>query len=1317
MAVAQIATQLTTGSGVTATFTNPTTAGSLIVAVGVTFNKGTAFANGDVTDSKSNTYTLHVDNHRGFGLPGSGIWYNDGGTRGSSHTVTFNDGSGTNIVVVYEITGQAASPADATTKATGTDAATPFDVTAAAAISGSQIAIYGVGLDTGATATWSPPTGYTEGGAQGNGAGVVGESAYKLNETGTPTVGGAWAGGGVSAGAEVFATFKLAAASGGTVVLADATASASGATIPYQIGYIKQIGTVANTTGATTAAITVAAPGVVAGDTIVISGSSDNSGTNGAVQTISVADNSAQAGTANTYTVQTPHGIADPGAANAGQEGWLAVCVVTRPLATGDTITTTFANSTAAKAIRADQYSGVLTSTPVLAGTYTHTDNQTTTSTSVAASPNAPGQAFIGAVCVEGGTADSFTQDSDTTNGTWVNPGRIGAGTTTSGATLNPIYKIVTASGAQTYNPTLGTARDSTSVALVLDKAPITATAAVTLAGATAAASGDVVTGSGSGTVVLAAATIAATATETITGTAATTLAGVTVAASGGGYGAVTLAAATATATAVETISGTAGVTLAAYTVAATNITNRFVATASTNGHYLKDQLGSAILVCGNSPQNGVVNWTLANWDTFFADQQTRGFNASQIHAVYNFQADAQTSTSPFGNNSTLGSPGANYWATVDSVISKAATYGVTVFLTLIDNITCGASVASTTDANCYSYGTFLGNRYKTASNIVWVVGNDFDSSQYTARNPKYGQMVQGIRDAGDTHLLTVWNNTVAGNDNTYWDSIQSIDNGYAYDEPPYPQADTSYALTRTGFPKPFLWFEGTYYGELNALPGPPNATNLELRKLAWWTVTWGGVGHFFGTNKTWQGTMSQWQTETSGATAIYSQLARIPALFATLTAWETMVPDRSHVFQTGGRGTFNGGSLDTDTFAAVAYIPSGKVAIGYFPSSRSGITFDTTKLSGTVTAYWLDPTNGSTSTISNPAAPTYPGNNAAGDPDWVIVFAGTTVVTGTAAVTLAGATVAASATEKISGTAATTLANATVAASGFLAGGAGQVVLADFTAAASAAQTITGTAGPALSSFTVTASGIPRYTGTATVVLAGATVAASGTPTLPGTVAISLAAFTVAAAGAETYAIAGTVVLTGAAAQATGTETISGTGTVALAAATAAASGTVSNPTGTGGTVVLSSFTAAATGTETITGTITPTLSSYTATVVAVETDSGTSAITLAGYTAAAAGTERIIGTGGPELDRFTIAATGTAGPNSSVGTVHLADATITATGGELIAGAAAILLANAIIVAVERDRGPWHGSPSGRLASASGQGHVGSARGKATP
>lgn len=236
--------------------------------------------------------------------------------------------------------------------------------------------------------------------------------------------------------------------------------------------FVKEVGVVNNASAGTTSAITVAAGGVPVGDVIVILGACDNTGASGAATTISVADN--HAGTNNVYTLRTPQAIADPGAASAGQQGFIVHCPVTTALSAGDTITVTHGNSTTAKAIIAEQFTGLRTDSGLfLPGSYATDDNETGQVVSIATTPSRAGQLVIGLVAIETNASDTFTADSDTTNGSWVTfTSRTGdGGTAGTSSTVRGFYKIVTAPGTQTWDGAtmLGTSRDHCGAIVTLD--------------------------------------------------------------------------------------------------------------------------------------------------------------------------------------------------------------------------------------------------------------------------------------------------------------------------------------------------------------------------------------------------------------------------------------------------------------------------------------------------------------------------------------------------------------------------------------------------------------------------------------------------------------------------------------------------------------------------------------------------------------------------------------------------------------------------------------------------------------------------------
>jgi hypothetical protein len=146
--------------------------------------------------------------------------------------------------------------------------------------------------------------------------------------------------------------------------------------------------------------------------------------------------------------------VNDPGAANAGITGRIFSATMTNgPFLSSDTITVSFSATTVARAWCIYQ---VDTS---IQGQYAGHQNeaaaaQTSATPSITTATFVIGDAVI--ACVAREANGTRTADGDATNGTWTGEQSVGVGTTTGGAEIICEYKIVTATTAQTYNPTFG---------------------------------------------------------------------------------------------------------------------------------------------------------------------------------------------------------------------------------------------------------------------------------------------------------------------------------------------------------------------------------------------------------------------------------------------------------------------------------------------------------------------------------------------------------------------------------------------------------------------------------------------------------------------------------------------------------------------------------------------------------------------------------------------------------------------------------------------------------------------------------------------
>lgn len=205
---------------------------------------------------------------------------------------------------------------------------------------------------------------------------------------------------------------------------------------------ITNAGTGTNIVSASSATILLVTADV--GDVVNVYISAANSGTNGASCISSVTDSAG-----NTYTQRTLINR-DPGAANAGTTLGVYEGAITTALTLG-TITVNYSPNCALSAIAAQRLqpqSGYMVEFLAAgAGVSGSAGSFTTTSDTIA-----NGNTIFGVSSIE--TDDTYTPDSDTTNGSWSTAytSLCDTGGDTSSQFIAVQYKTVTAEGTQTYN-------------------------------------------------------------------------------------------------------------------------------------------------------------------------------------------------------------------------------------------------------------------------------------------------------------------------------------------------------------------------------------------------------------------------------------------------------------------------------------------------------------------------------------------------------------------------------------------------------------------------------------------------------------------------------------------------------------------------------------------------------------------------------------------------------------------------------------------------------------------------------------------------
>ena len=180
-----------------------------------------------------------------------------------------------------------------------------------------------------------------------------------------------------------------------------------------------------------------------------------------------------------------------------------------------------------------------------------------------------------------------------------------------------------------------------------------------------------------------------------------------------------------------------------------------------------------------------------------------------------------------------------------------------------------------------------------------------------------------------------------------------------------------------------------------------------------------GAAGQLYGSAHTWQ-LQKGWEAnlDTSGVI----QLSYMKNLFVS-RKWQDLVPDQTHTVVTAGYDSFSClvgqfvayvskdptsllsralgrirkhsgiGSITSNTCATAARTSDGSLVIVYMPTIRA-ITVDMSKLTGTTTARWYDPTSGEYADVkgspfANEGSRQFmpSGANKSDEGDWVLVL------------------------------------------------------------------------------------------------------------------------------------------------------------------------------------------------------------------------------------------------------------------------------------------------------------------------------------------
>jgi Protein of unknown function (DUF4038)/Putative collagen-binding domain of a collagenase len=381
----------------------------------------------------------------------------------------------------------------------------------------------------------------------------------------------------------------------------------------------------------------------------------------------------------------------------------------------------------------------------------------------------------------------------------------------------------------------------------------------------------------------------------------------------------------------------------------------RFPISVSADRRRLVDADDRPFLIQGDAAWSIIANATYEDAVEYLDDRRAKGFNTILVNLVEHlFSKDPPRDLAghePFTTPGDLGTPNDAYFDAAERVLDACAERG---FLVVLAPTYIGYrldrpgfprhlegwydEIVATGPDGCRRYGEYLGRRFGRFANLMWTIGGDWHPEEARAG---LDAAAAGIRSAGVRTLFTAHPHPETSPVDVFAGSTW-LDVNVTYTYGIVHQALLQ-DWSRHDPAWPFFLVESTYEGE-------HNASDLQVRRQAWWSVLCGGNGHIMGNHPIWL-FWSGWREalELPGSIG----MARWGDFFRALP-WAELVPDVDLRILTGGLGESRG--LDRATAAST---PDGRLAVVYTPASRP-LEIQLDALAGpTIEVTWFDPATG----------------------------------------------------------------------------------------------------------------------------------------------------------------------------------------------------------------------------------------------------------------------------------------------------------------------------------------------------------------------
>jgi hypothetical protein len=289
------------------------------------------------------------------------------------------------------------------------------------------------------------------------------------------------------------------------------------------------------------------------------------------------------------------------------------------------------------------------------------------------------------------------------------------------------------------------------------------------------------------------------------------------------------------------------------------------------NGRFFVTISGRPFFWLGDTAWQLIHDLDEAEIRRYFADRQEKGFTVIQTVVLAELRSDKPNAFGHFpieprrpDRPIVQDGPNNDYWDDVERVLRLAEEHGLYIGLlptwgkAVTSNWQNGLVDGFFTVQNAEAYGRFVGNRFKSHSNIIWILGGDRAAPTDEAR-AIWRAMARGITigvcgTEDYSKVLMTYHTSGPGStawfmNNEPWLDFHGLQSGHGRWALNWIMVEHAYGMKPT---VPVVDLESSYPGFRHGCL-PTIATDDDARRAAYWAVFAGAAGHTYGHHSIWQ--------------------------------------------------------------------------------------------------------------------------------------------------------------------------------------------------------------------------------------------------------------------------------------------------------------------------------------------------------------------------------------------------------------------------------------------------------------------------------